>query len=90
MHLVVRGRLQGAWRRDDALAHNGPAIHLLHTPTGQIVECRRTKRLAAAEVELRVVHRATQRVAGEQPVGQRRVVVRAKATDGKQAPFRVY
>jgi hypothetical protein len=76
-----RGRLARARRHDELLAHVGFAALLLDAPARQRIERRCAHRLAARQVEARVVPWTAHRAVGHQALGQRPVVVRARCAD---------
>ena len=71
-------------RSDDALANERLLAGTLDAPARQRVERRCAQRLAATDVELRVVHRAMQHLALEQAIDELGVVVGALRADRVQ------
>ena len=63
----------------DLLRDISIAIPLLHPPAGRRVQRRRAQRLAGTQAEVHMMPRTPNRFVHQQPVRERRAVVRAKA-----------
>ena len=63
------------------LAHENPAVPLLDLPAVERIEGRRVQGLAGAKVEAGVVPGTAHRVADDEPVGERAVIVGAMGAD---------
>src|ERR1039457_17491 len=60
------------------------AVPLLHAPTGDRVQCRWPERLTGAQAETGMMPGTTNRIAHQQPVGERGAIMRAEGTDREQ------
>jgi hypothetical protein len=67
----------GGFRRrsGEFLAHGDPAVRALHLPAGDWIERWRSKRRASAKTEACVMPRTANRIADDQSIGQRTVIV---------------
>ena len=70
--------------RGDSFSRTNTIVAVtIDTPAGDRVECRRAQGVSRAKTETGVVPRTPDRVADDQSVGERTVVVRAMRADGE-------